>query len=688
MSSSSKHLKIYMRRFIDLTVLAGSMIWVSNHAIAQTQSQNLSDDSCAAIERIVPPVGLEIPVELKSKWLQSLSELESRLARHADDDRWADVATLTKACRYAIEFRELYVDRDFKKVDRLLDLATQRLTELAQPTAASWRTTTGLQVRGFKSRVDDSAQPVGVIVPTSAWTSGKKMPLYVWLHGRGEKATDLHFINDRLDKKGEIAPENAIVIHPLGRQCLGYKSAGETDVIEAVEFACQNYPVDPQRVVLMGFSMGGAGVWHLAAHYADRFIAASPGAGFAETARYQNLTPDRYPPKYEQMLWSVYDVPGYVRNLFNFPVVAYSGELDKQIQAARIMEEAFQKEGRYLTHLIGPGMGHKYHPETLKELLSRMNSLATVEQPTPARELFLQTQVHRYATRRWIQVDGLQQQYTDTRVDAEQTQASAWTLRTKNVSRLVLQTPTGSSPTTQFTIDGQLFQFSSAANASLRLERNDGRWRSASADAWPQLRKRPLLSGPIDDAFIDPFLVVTPTGKSAHPAIDRWVKCELANFVERWRSLFRGDPRVKRDIDVTAEDIRKYHLVAWGDPSSNSVLGRAFSPSSSKYSPLAWSNQALQLNQFQFDVKQCVPLMVYPNPLAQQGDRYLVVNSGPTFRQAHDRTNSLQNPHLPDWAIVSTEEPPSNRSPGRILKAGFFNDAWLVDSALTFSPTP
>ena len=102
----------------------------------------------------------------------------------------------------------------------------------------------------------------------------------------------------------------------------------------------------------------------------------SPGAGFAETAQYQKLKPEQYPPWYEQKLWGLYDVPDYVLNLFNIPVVAYSGELDKQIQSARIMEEAYRREGRELTHLIGPGVAHKYNPETLAELMKRFDQFA------------------------------------------------------------------------------------------------------------------------------------------------------------------------------------------------------------------------------------------------------------------------------------------------------------------------
>ncbi len=81
--------------------------------------------------------------------------------------------------------------------------------------------------------------------------------------------------------------------------------------------------------MLWGFSMGGAGTWHLAAHYPDRLVAASCGAGFVETARYQRTSIPQSVPDYERKLWGLYDVPGYVRNLFNLPVIAYSGELDQ-----------------------------------------------------------------------------------------------------------------------------------------------------------------------------------------------------------------------------------------------------------------------------------------------------------------------------------------------------------------------
>jgi hypothetical protein len=53
-----------------------------------------------------------------------------------------------------------------------------------------------------------------------------------------------------------------------------------------------------------------------------------------------------------------------------------------------------------------------------------------------------------------------------------------------------------------------------------------------------------------------------------------------------------------------------------------------------------------------------------------------VFNSGPTFRESHDRTNSLQNPKLPDWAVIDVSVPPDGNLPGKVAAAGFFNEEW------------
>ncbi|GAB5403808.1 MAG: prolyl oligopeptidase family serine peptidase [Aureliella sp.] len=593
----------------------------------------------------------------------------------------ADAGVMVKACMFAIQHREFYKKGDFEKLDRILALAEQRAEKIGAG-GGEFSPEQGLGVRGFESKVDGSYQPIGIELP-AGWKESEKLPLYVWLHGRGDKSTDLHFIAERLDRKGKISVDDAIVLHPFGRQCVGYKSAGETDVLEAIEFACSEYPVDESRIVLMGFSMGGAGVWHLAAHHTDRFVAASPGAGFAETAQYQKIAIEDYPPRYEQLLWKVYDVPGYVRNLFNIPVVAYSGENDKQIQAALVMEDAYESYGQRLTHLIGPGMGHKYHPSTLDEILRRMKKAAEAGQDASPKNLHLQTQHLRYATRKWIQVESLSRQYTNTVVDAVQTPGvakAAWDVSTINVSRLVLTSNSTGGPAAgqAVRVDEQFFQM---PGERLLLQRSGDTW--TQANKFEGRFKRAGLCGPIDDAFLDPFMVVMPTGNSSHAAIDSWTQCELQNFQDRWAALFRGNARTKLDTEVTEEDYEKYHLVCWGTPESNLVIKRAFDAGRTQSWPLSWDQQGLQVGESKaVSASDHVLLGIYPNPLAPR--KYLVLNSGVTFRQSHDRTNSLQNPHLPDWAIVSISEPPTGILPGKVVETGFFDEAWQFAPSSTW----
>ncbi|MBI3465666.1 MAG: prolyl oligopeptidase family serine peptidase, partial [Planctomycetes bacterium] len=543
---------------------------------------------------------------------------------------------------------------------------------------APWASARGLVVRGFRSQIDDSVQPYGLVIPEGLDTS-RPCPLYVWLHGRGDTTTDLAFIYQRQTNPGQISPSDAIVLHPFGRYCNAFKFAGETDVFEAVAAVQRNYRIDPSRIVLWGFSMGGAGTWHLGAHYPDRWVAMSPGAGFAETRRYQRLTPERYPAEYVQTLWRLYDVPDYVRNLFNLPLFAYSGEMDPQMQAARIMEEAFAEHGRKFPHLIGPGMGHRYHPDTLAELTQLIKRQVDQGRPRYPEQVTLQTRTLRYNRCDWVEVLALDEHWQDTRVDARWVSPSRLEVATRNVAALRLQRPPlvakGFEPNAAVVIDGQEFAgaFTAAPGGALDLEKIAGRWQANSRIIGSELRKLHGLQGPIDDVFFEPFLVVLPSGKSSHPHVEQWAQDELAHFQSRWRGLFRGDVRSKRDDEVTEDDMQRYHLILWGDSASNSVIAKV-----AEYLPIAWSGQQITAGNEKFAADGHVLTLIHPNPLQQRPTRYVVLNSGPTFREAHDRTNSQQTAKLPDWAVIDLSEPPGPERPGRIAAAGFFDEQWRL----------
>jgi hypothetical protein len=653
-------------------------------------------DAIPPITRVLPPEGLEIPPDVRSRLEARLAALRIRL--DVAPDPWLraggqihpDIEIFLKAVDYALLHREFYLPKDFEKADWALEQAEKRTDALLRRDA-SYQRATGLVVRGYRSRIDNSVQPYGLVIPENH-DFQKLCPLYVWMHGRGDKSTDLHFLFERASRQGQIAPPGAIVVHVFGRQCVGYKSAGEQDVHEAVAAVKAGYKIDDSRKVLMGFSMGGAGAWQVGAHSAGNWVAISPGAGFAETAKYQRLTPDRYPPAYEQTLWGVNDVPNYVRNLFNTNVIAYSGELDRQIQAARVMEEAYQAEGRTLTHLIGPGVEHKYEPNTLAELMKRLDGFVQEGRDPFPSEVYLQTRTLRYFRQDWVIVDGLEQHWQDSRIDASR-QGDKTAVKTKNIARFRLilfpqSQVRGDTSKLEFEIDGQTLTprpdgegISQARLAS--FVKRDGKWdwspNSQSLSVTGEIRKHFGCQGPIDDAFVEPFLVVTPTGRSKNAAFQAWVDFELQHLRDRWRALMRGDLPEKRDSEFTADDEkREINLILFGDPDSNAVIARLLNKT-----PLSFSAGKWTFGEQSFDGNRYVPALIFPRKLEHSSYpnytfQYVVLNSGLTFREGHDRTNSIQNPKLPDWALIDLTQPPDNLSPGRIHDAGFFDESWKL----------
>ena len=631
------------------------------------------------VERRIPPAGIEVPAAELERLQQRLVELQQQLAKYQDHKLEADVAIYTKAVAWALKFGEFYNSKDTAKANRLLDEAGRRL-ELISAGKTDWTSTTGLVVRGYRSSIDGSVQPYGLEIPED-FSPDRTTPLYVWLHGRGDKTTDMHFIDQRQTRTGRIAPAGAIILHPFGRHCMGFKSAGEIDVLESIANLSRRCAIDPNRIVLMGFSMGGAGTWHIGAHYVDRWVAISPGAGFAETARYNKLTPETYPASYVQQLWTLYDVPNYVRNLFNAPVVVYSGELDKQIQAARVMEEAYQKEGRVLPHVIGPGMGHQYHPDSLKQIMKQMDEAVKKGLDQVPAEVRLQTRTLRYNRVHWVKATGLEEHWQDSRIDARMISREKIEVTTRNIRSFQLS-PFADMSAVNIFVDGKQVAYSGSdkpkdPGTAILHKGTDGTFRWLGRAPTGDLVKRPGLQGPIDDAFLSSFLVVTPSGKSSNPLVERWVQFELAHFLHRWESLYRGSPRVKQDSEVTQDDLARHNLVLWGTPESNSLVRRLAreqgKPASHPF-PLKWSAKTVTLGTQKFRSDQHVPILVYPNPL--NPDRYVVINSGPTHREGHDRTNSLQNPKLPDWAIIDLSEPPTNLVPGKIVATGLFDESW------------
>ena len=632
----------------------------------------------------VKPAGsgfVELPAKLK--------DLRARILKASASKNPAiralipDVEIYYRAVHDALTYNEFFSAADVKKAHELLAIGGKRADQLAAG-QAPWTNQTGLVVRGYVSKIDHTVQPYGLVIPESYdFTATRRHRLDIWFHGRGETLSEVNFMHQRARNAGAYTPANTIVLHPYGRYSNAFKFAGEVDVLEALGDVRDRYRVDSRRISVRGFSMGGAACWQFAVHYADRWVAANPGAGFSETPEFLKFFQKETlnPTWFEKRLWHWYDCTDWAVNLAQCPTVAYSGELDTQKQAADIMEQALEAEGIDLVHVIGPGTKHAIHPDSKKEIDRRLTSIARAGRDTNPRHLVMTTWTLKYNRCHWVTVEGMGEHWKAARVTADVTGRSQLKLVTKNVTGLKLSFSPGYAPfdvrsPVTVVIDGAAIEAPgplSDRSWNCKLTRQQDGWRVGGrvGGRGGKLRKRHNLQGPIDDAFMDSFLFVRPTGKPMHEKTGQWVESELQRARVHWRKQFRGYARIKDDTQVTDQDIAGANLVLWGDPQSNKLLARLVDGL-----PVSWSDGKVSVGEKSFADGGHMPVMIYPNPLNPR--RYVVLNSSFTYREYAYLNNARQVPMLPDWAIVDLSTPPGTVWPGKIVDADFFDEKWSV----------
>ncbi len=629
----------------------------------------------------IPPVGVEVSAQDRVELEAGLQRLKATIDKLGNNPLLPDVMIYYEAVRYALQYNEFFKADEIAKAKVLLQHGEERAKQLAEG-KAPWTNAAGLVVRGYVSKIDKSVQPYGLVLPPSF---GQEKPhrwrLDTWFHGRGETLSEINFLTDRETKIGEFTPHDTIVVHLYGRFCNANKFAGETDLFETLDKVKQQYRIDENRIIVRGFSMGGASTWQFGTHYAGLWAAIAPGAGFSESADFLhlNLKGENAPPWWEQKLFHLYDATDYAINLFNTPVVAYNGEIDGQKQAADMMEKAMDAEGLRLTRVVGTKTGHSYHPDSKIEIDKILDAIAVRGREAYPRKIKFTTWTLAYNQMKWITVDALNQHWERARVSAEIVGDSGVNVETSNVAAFTIEMGSGgctldATRKPVVTIDGQKLTVAgpmSDRSWQVHFRKNNNQWAAVDSTVVAGLHKRHGLQGPIDDAFMNSFVFVTPTGTPLAPGVAKWVDAEQQRAIKEWRRHFRGEAQVRKDSDITDAEIAASNLILWGDPGSNKILARI-----ADKLPIKWTTAGVIVGDKRLAADTHAPIFIFPNPL--NPNKYVVLNSSFTFREFDYLNNARQIPKLPDFAVVDTTTPPDARYPGKIVLAGFFNESWGI----------
>jgi len=185
----------------------------------------------------------------------------------------------------------------------------------------------------YTSPVDGERVPFRLFVPAGLDAS-QRHPLVVALHGAGgDENAFMERYQGLYKKEAQARGYLAAAVNGRGPYT-GYRGPAAQDVLDVADLVERLWPVDADRVYLMGHSMGGMGTVLVGFDHADRFAALAPIAGFGQASQ---LAKD----------------PG-------MPIFLGQGERDAlvPVEAARAFHEAAKNEGRTVVYVEKAGVDH------------------------------------------------------------------------------------------------------------------------------------------------------------------------------------------------------------------------------------------------------------------------------------------------------------------------------------------
>jgi predicted peptidase len=188
-----------------------------------------------------------------------------------------------------------------------------------------------------------------LFLPTGYEPKSKKhWPLILFLHGSGERGSDIWKVAIHGPPKGMTNLDEFPFIIVSPQRAEGYIWSNDT-LLKFLDEVIGKYPVDTNRIYLTGLSMGGYGAWDLGLAFPERFAALAPVCGGGQLIG---------------VILSAREKPEAFKSL---PVWAFHGEQDDvvPVEESRRMVEALKKAGvKEVKLTVYPGVKHNSWTQT------------------------------------------------------------------------------------------------------------------------------------------------------------------------------------------------------------------------------------------------------------------------------------------------------------------------------------
>ncbi len=629
-----------------------------------------------------------LPLPLQAAPPES-TDLETQLLKHRRDPTW-------RARRGAVDSL-LYLNRLAARDTRAQHwrgVATRFLQRLEAGENPYTQAKGDILPRAYRSPLSQSLQGYAVYLPPN-YDPAKAWPLYVALHG-GSSNGNL-FLGVVL---GNNMPWQAykehlwdhyrprwspdwIVVAPDGFGQVMWRWMGERDVLDVIADVQRHYHVDPERVVLGGLSNGGVGSYAIGTRHAWRFSVVQAMAGAPSWLQYTGGKPTRA-EKRAILPWSALHLAPNIRNTrFEF----YHGRTDPGPMRPPFVE-AFSKRLKALGlphHQTWYNAGHDIL-YLVHRHGKRYAALAEHQRPTQPTKVYLVTSDYRAARQFWLEVTRIQHYPQQVALEAE-LQGKVLRVAAPDAVqglRLYVQDAPLPAEVVLKVNDQELYTGSSAALGDrLELYRDAEQWHLGFAPK-EGLVKRPGLSGPLTDAYVEPMVHVYGTQVPEDTAALKQAAQKGARGWPLWLWHFRQPVLADHEVDEAL--MQRAHLVLYGNRRNHRLLAKVHAdPKRAPPIRCAWSKvaeanaHALSIGARSFAGASVGVRYIYPNPLA--ADRYIIVQSACNQAAAVGRGNNLPD-FVPDYVVYDAKTTAKRArlisGKQRALLMGYFNDRWQL----------
>ena len=563
----------------------------------------------------------------------------------------------------------------------------------------------------YHSPIDDSIHEYGVYLPAAPPPSPSGYPAVLHGHGYGWRVSSSFSAFQR-----QWAEEHGwVLINVNARGPNFYEGVGDIETLRVVDHASVNFGLDRDRIYMTGGSMGGSGALRHGLRHPDVFAAVMGVDGWTDFriwhwewyARedYRDLIEEFRRPLLKAaspLYWAERGRLGAIGHIVDGMDTVVSPEhgltLYERLRELRIADPGGYDHKLIFNPMLGHGRGTDY-----QAIYGFFQGRERVPMPVG---FDIESAVLKHGQLYWGSIDGF---LIDGISGSLQVRGGERTVRvrTRNISSFTLQlraSPLADTSSVKVIADGFLCYEGPPVTVSLAADLDEAGvlvgWRPFTEPSRPS--KHPGRSGPIGEAFLQPFVVAWGTeGTLAEVARHR---LEAEQFARDWNGfMVRADAvEAVPEHRLTGAQLRARNVILFGSVDTSSLLRRA--DAAHPFPVRIGSDGVIVRDRLHGDRRymgeKFGAMMVHPNPL-NDFETFLVIANRRIFTKPDGEVPQLLAYDLeklpwayPDYVVFNNDQSElpfvlnvNNKPPvtcyeaAYYVEAGFFDEKWQIDHA-------